>query len=576
MDISGNHFIETAPLEDAATKSCCFDRCITKEKSQHDEKQREKGPCGRMCGVLRGSQVMKTLCMPCTACCGYKFKSKADRVTCTLFFLAVAALLVAIIVPMIIDLEIQIGIKNSVVVDSPHASAFDTWQTNIEGEGDDVDVHFNVYFFDIQNPKDILNGAKPVVLEKGPYSYLEYFLKFDVEWSDDGDTVTFNTQKFYVFDPESSAPGLSEHDNLTVSYATALGFQYLLGKIPVDANDFLDGLINETLYPIEQALEKAADEYRGPKKQLILDIEAALETLQGDLEQFIDEAPPGMGAMKILLCEAGPGGPSPFWVTQPQSAYFGWLNDPVMQAIANIVTAIDPSAYWTTAVPGAYINYTTVEDTRRRRTPDTVKTGKTNSKETNRYVRWGNRTTNWVCINPGDSPQSADFIEGEMFPACSQFQHEWSEQQAHDHGYRLAWASDYANRIQGTDGQIYGAYVDTDKVQIFSYDIYRSAYFPLVDPDVTNWHNIKLRRYTYNPEDNYNVETRPTQWQWNQYALNGLTNMTFEGAPVFGSMAHFLNGDPALLEAVEGVTPGVPEMHQTQLDVEPNTGVMPQ
>lgn len=225
---------------------------------------------------------------------------------------------------------------------------------------------------------------------------------------------------------------------------------------------------------------------------------------------------------------------------------------------------------------GAYINYTTVDDARRRRTPDTTKTGKKNLKELNRFVRWGNRTTNWVCIVPADSPQSPDFVEGEMFPACSQFQNDWTDEQAELYGYKKPWSSDYANRIEGTDGQIHGAPVDTDKIQIFSSDIYRSAYFPVIETDITNWHNIKLRRYTFNPNDNLNTETRPTQWQWNQFTYNGLTNMTFEGAPVFGSMPHFLYGDPLLLEAVEGVTPGVPDHHETQLDVEPHTGLLAQ
>ena len=557
----------------------CFDRCIKRhpidDAHSRGREQRKKGPCGPCCDLLCHNAIAKILCTPCV-CCGYKWKNKSDKVICTLFTLAMVSLLVAICVPMIIDIEIERGIRESVVIDSPDAYSFNTWQTNIKGEGDDVDIYFNVYFFDLQNPREMLSGEKPVVVEKGPYSYKEYFLKFDIQWTDDGNMVTFNTQKYYVFNQETTAPGLSETDNITLSYATALGFQYLLEKIPVEANAFLDGLINATLYPVEQALLEAAEQYRGPKKQLILDIEAGVSKLQADLEAFIDEAPPGMGAMKILLCDASPGGPTPFWVTQPKSAYFGWLNDPVMQAIANIIAAIDPEAYWTTAVPGAYINYTTVDDTRRRRTPDTLKTGKKNLKETNRYVRWGNRTVNWVCVAPGDSPQSEDFVEGEMFPACSQFQFDWTPEEALERGYVQPWSSDYANRVRGTDGQIYGAYVDTDKVQIFSYDIYRSAYFILIDPSVTNWHNIKLRRYTFDPLDNYNVETRPTQWQWNQYGYNGLANMTFETAPVYGSMPHFLYGDPQLLEQVEGVTPPVKDHHETQLDVEPNTGIMPQ
>jgi hypothetical protein len=143
---------------------------------------------------------------------------------------------------------------------------------------------------------------------------------------------------------------------------------------------------------------------------------------------------------------------------------------------------------------GAYVNYTTVAEARRRRTADTFKTGKNNMKELDRYVRWGNRTSNWVCIIPMDSQDPDEYEEGKDFPACAHFQADWTYDQAMEAGYRQPWMSGYANRIEGTDGQMHGNPVDTEKVQIYSSDIYRSAYFPLIDPNVNTWHNIPLRR----------------------------------------------------------------------------------
>lgn len=324
----------TGAALDDTVKTCCFNKCAKTQKPDPVDDKKPKGICGKACGFLCGNIFCQRMCAPC----GYKFKKKSDKITCCLFVSMVIALLVAVIVPLIIQMEIENGIKESVVIDGSSASAFDTWHTNIAGEGDDVDVYFDIYFFDIQNAAGILNGEKPVVLERGPYSYSEYFQKFDIDWSDGGDTVTFNIQKYYVFNPATSAPGLSESDNLTVSYATALAFEYILGHIPIEVNNFLDGLINQTLYPIEQALLLAAEDLRGPAKQLVLDIEEGIEQLQSDLEHFIDEAPPGMGAMKILLCDAGPNGPTPFWVTQPQSACeFSNVVYPLMIMFSNFI-----------------------------------------------------------------------------------------------------------------------------------------------------------------------------------------------------------------------------------------------
>jgi hypothetical protein len=63
---------------------------------------------------------------------------------------------------------------------------------------------------------------------------------------------------------------------------------------------------------------------------------------------------------------------------------FGWLNDPLLTEVQVILDGIQnksanaTAVAWTTAVPGASTNWTSVEDTRRRRNPDTFKTGKKN------------------------------------------------------------------------------------------------------------------------------------------------------------------------------------------------------
>jgi len=82
----------------------------------------------------------------------------------------------------------------------------------------------------VQNPQELVKGAKPVVVEVGPYTYNEYYYKFDITWSDHGDTVSYNTYRYYVFNPEATGAGLSEEDLITLPYPTVIGFQYLLNK----------------------------------------------------------------------------------------------------------------------------------------------------------------------------------------------------------------------------------------------------------------------------------------------------------------------------------------------------------
>jgi hypothetical protein len=75
--------------------------------------------------------------------------------------------------------------------------------------------------------------SEPSVPAVGPYAYNEYFRKIDIEWTDDGDTVSYNIYKYFVFDQSRTGPGLSESDKLTIPYSSAVGFQWTITSIPI-------------------------------------------------------------------------------------------------------------------------------------------------------------------------------------------------------------------------------------------------------------------------------------------------------------------------------------------------------
>ncbi len=93
-------------------------------------------------------------------------------------------------------------LDEQVVIDSTSAPNYQAWQTNAEGPGlkvmclndcllfdslltylylQSTVVNYNLRYFDLTNPDDVLNGAKPIVTEVGPYAYREFFRKFDIE-----------------------------------------------------------------------------------------------------------------------------------------------------------------------------------------------------------------------------------------------------------------------------------------------------------------------------------------------------------------------------------------------------------
>ena len=130
---------------------------------------------------------------------------------------------------------------------------------------------------------ELLNGSKPVLLQKGPYRFQEYYYKFDITWSDDGDTATYNTQKFYIYNSEESGAGLSLSDRLTIPYVTILGFEWLLRALPVEVNAMIDAVLATVVFgPIEAQLQAQYDSLPNinPKKGIIGEILGDIKLLE--------------------------------------------------------------------------------------------------------------------------------------------------------------------------------------------------------------------------------------------------------------------------------------------------------
>ncbi|CAH1366562.1 sensory neuron membrane protein 2-like isoform X2 [Tenebrio molitor] len=70
-----------------------------------------------------------------------------------------------------------------------------------------------VYFFDIQNVNEILQGAKPIVKEVGPYVYKLFRWKDGIEWN--SDEISYYDYMKFEFDQNASGK-LSDEDAVTI------------------------------------------------------------------------------------------------------------------------------------------------------------------------------------------------------------------------------------------------------------------------------------------------------------------------------------------------------------------------
>lgn len=535
------------------------------------KEQIQEAPCFGRCVQRPENKIFKQA-----------FRTRADSAKCCLITGIITLLFVAVILPSIIYSIADEEINTGVVIDSFDAPSYNAWQNNVEGDGAKTEITYKIYFFDIQNKDDVTyNASLPVVTEVGPYAFREYYKKFDIEWLDGGKAVQYQTQKYHIFDQDLSLPGLTLDDELMLPYLPAIGFEYLLAAIPPGVQDQVaEAEKNMTTAKLDDLRLQIQTEYNNnPVRRNFL--MGKVDDLEVALEDYGNQSTPASQLFKSLMCKLpayasnGEGNTSPFWPIKPIPAYFGYLNDPLMMEVQNLLAFANLSEEvpWSAAIPGATTNWTSEEDTRRRISPSVLKTGKGNVKEVSSYVRYNNMSDQYVCLSPMDSQNVSEYREGEEFPACALFQYEWNESTAESMGYVHAFQSEYANRIAGTDANMFGRPVTAEKLLVYISDIYRTAYMEHTKT-VYDWHKVKLRRYQLQMKDLQNASTNPFEAQYYQFGPAGVENVSaVAGLPSFVSLPHFLHGQSTLIAGCKGISPKE-EVHDTYVDIEPQTGLL--
>lgn len=99
-------------------------------------------------------------------------------------------------------------------------------------ENPPVDIYFNVYIFNVNNPEEILRGSLPKVTEYGPYVYKEKRSKKVLSVNEETGVIKYKDDISFEFDEESSG-NLKEDDVYTV-----VNLQALVSNFNNNNNDF--------------------------------------------------------------------------------------------------------------------------------------------------------------------------------------------------------------------------------------------------------------------------------------------------------------------------------------------------
>ncbi|XP_037548221.1 scavenger receptor class B member 1 [Nematolebias whitei] len=121
--------------------------------------------------------------------------------------------------PIIINDQV---VKNTIISPSNELS-YSMWK--------DLPVPFfmSVYFFNVLNPQEVLNGEKPMVEERGPYVYRKRFQKENITFHPNG-TVSYIEYRSYYFDRSMSVG--NESDIVTIPNMLVLGAAVMLQDMP--------------------------------------------------------------------------------------------------------------------------------------------------------------------------------------------------------------------------------------------------------------------------------------------------------------------------------------------------------
>ena len=139
----------------------------------------------------------------------------------------------------------------------------------------------SVYIFDIQNPEEIMQGAKPRLVEKGPFFYDEYHHKINSVWNSNG-TVTYQNLREYHFNPADSNGSLDQNITIINVPSASISYtgKYLLKKPMRAYIDTFLNFIDEKLFVKKSVGEIIFEGYEDPLlswteslKDMLIDME---------------------------------------------------------------------------------------------------------------------------------------------------------------------------------------------------------------------------------------------------------------------------------------------------------------
>ncbi|XP_060064409.1 lysosome membrane protein 2-like [Ylistrum balloti] len=137
-----------------------------------------------------------------------------------------------------------------------------------------IPVYYQLWVFDLVNPLEVIAGAKPYVVQRGPYTYREHRKKYNITFEPNG-TITYRQLHWYTFDrSKSCGPDSDKFTTANVPLMTVgnmVRFEYpwvqelvdLVLKATKDSDLFQQYSVRDIAWGYEDPLLKAAKDIVG-------------------------------------------------------------------------------------------------------------------------------------------------------------------------------------------------------------------------------------------------------------------------------------------------------------------------
>jgi len=123
----------------------------------------------------------------------------------TLCIIGLICIAISLLLPSTIDSALMKALQDVTMLDTKESLAYSVFANNSE-----YPIGLSVYFMNLTNPDEVLQGGIPELQEIGPYNYKEYRVAYNVSWDDQHTTLSYRYYTTFQFDEETSASSDSD------------------------------------------------------------------------------------------------------------------------------------------------------------------------------------------------------------------------------------------------------------------------------------------------------------------------------------------------------------------------------